>query len=1104
MTRINALSMPMESDFSRARQQYEEFKKFIEGSPIKVPFAGPTSASATAGTNAPTAGAPVNTTASASTLTGGVPNNQTLGGTFAISAPAQPLNFSPPPGNLRNLATAGTATINQLIQQGGTELFRGESSAQFAGNLRRGQPWTSSGDYGSGLYASSERYVAERYSEKDPERLNRMVLRPGSKVVTGRDINDEHDEWMRTLSEQEKSRPSNLDIGAFAKSRGYAAIRDPGNSYFNVVDPSAVVVEHGPSAMRSVQPVRPFDRDAYADRLAAQARAGDISIAQMARATSAESLKAEEKVWNQTERTRVRDETRLNRETERNAAKFERDSQRANDLSINVEAGNARGFVRGYNASEARSQRASDVSASTEARNASGFVRDYNTSETRQQRASDASAGQGATDAKGFVRDFNASESRAQRDSDRKATVAASDVRAFARDVSTAEVRAQRLSDQSAMRGSKDALAWIKDYNAAEFDQGASAAANTAEGQRSMMRELGQARREGRQKFTDDQRQRSQVEERVGAGIRERATMHAERFAAGDEARDVISGVQDEAQELYNTRRDRRTSGVSRGEGPEGNNLRLSGLLMRGLAIHGYTRLSGEVAGYFGGNQLQSIANAYGTMGENVSRSASESIAPVGTIGGFVGQALNATAHFFGIGETGGSGRANYFYDANVARQMADVQKSYLSTQAGNVAMGRARVNRAQAGLVGSSGLGGQYAESLSSEELEINLRYEEARAFGGEASAGYLDETASLRTKGKRTREDIISQFREGRDQLTYRSSIATDTGRGNEYAAGATEMASRQRSELFQAERDTKDLPGADRISYMQNLRGAQTTERQAFSDQVVRRADIQLREQSGMTAGAALSRQGYYEQGGEAQIRAKYGAQIWGVDTSNPRAFQQIQGLIAARTEDLAQNKLNERRRQIGVSGEIAGLQSEYNRNPLQARLDAFKAQRDAEIAGKDPSTQAAKDIESRYGLQVKNARQQYGDETRNIDRSISGERKALADYLHADSPAAGRRISDLDRMYTGEINEAARLQQAGRSDKAKDYLKNTELKFDVYEKDFLNSFRAEQFDFRRMSGTNRRDQEDPGEVLKTIAQKVTDVEDAIKSIVSGDQL
>lgn len=151
--------------------------------------------------------------------------------------------------------------VNQVIDAGGVELFRGSSAERaqhlIGGSLHDAADSMGGGAFGTGIYTGG-RGVAERYAGEDG--LMRMALRPEARVIAMEDLRTIHGRLAPTWTIEQQA--AFLDEGAFAAALGYDAVAYGSGPLaarnFIILNRTALIVERSPvlktSQIRALSP----------------------------------------------------------------------------------------------------------------------------------------------------------------------------------------------------------------------------------------------------------------------------------------------------------------------------------------------------------------------------------------------------------------------------------------------------------------------------------------------------------------------------------------------------------------------------------------------------------------------------------------------------------------------------------------------------------------------------------------------------------------------------------------------------------------------------------------------------------------------------------
>jgi hypothetical protein len=199
----------------------------------------------------------------------------------------------------------------------------------------------------------------------------------------------------------------------------------------------------------------------------------------------------------------------------------------------------------------------------------------------------------------------------------------------------------------------------------------------------------------------------------------------------------------------------------------------------------------------------------------------------------------------------------------------------------------------------------------------------------------------------------------------------------------------------------------------------------------------------------------------------------------------------------------------RRGLASSGELSVTQALLRHDPLGARLAEIDTRRRQELAdtptgvsgyvldlfGAGPTS-----VNARADAQKRLAIDEEAFSRKQLGIGLEGERQQLLAQLHRDpigAEAAG--ISAAGRIRADELIRQKRRPEALQA------LNNAMLQEDVLKQNYLNSFRAEQVDLANTFVGNRRDAQDPAEVVKAITDFKNElgkmIKDALSDLVSN---
>jgi HK97 family phage portal protein len=147
--------------------------------------------------------------------------------------------------------------IDRLIAEGHREVFRGVTDTKHADAMRRGESFAGEGDYGNGIYVTTDPTMASSYAA-GPEGTSagdvvRGALDKSANVQPVEKVEKLH----RQAVEEGKIKPTQ-DLGTFARSQGIDAIEVKHKSYINVVNPAVLFVDKD---TRNAEEQRAFDPD---------------------------------------------------------------------------------------------------------------------------------------------------------------------------------------------------------------------------------------------------------------------------------------------------------------------------------------------------------------------------------------------------------------------------------------------------------------------------------------------------------------------------------------------------------------------------------------------------------------------------------------------------------------------------------------------------------------------------------------------------------------------------------------------------------------------------------------------------------------------------
>lgn len=137
---------------------------------------------------------------------------------------------------------ASKKQIDDLVGRGWKEAFRGVSDPAHAAAMRQGVPFEGQGDYGNGIYLTTDLWTAESYAS-DPESnadgaVIRVAISPAAKLVRVEDVERMHSE---AVGRGDIS--ATMDLGTFARSQGIDGITVPHKAYINIVNPPVIKVQ---------------------------------------------------------------------------------------------------------------------------------------------------------------------------------------------------------------------------------------------------------------------------------------------------------------------------------------------------------------------------------------------------------------------------------------------------------------------------------------------------------------------------------------------------------------------------------------------------------------------------------------------------------------------------------------------------------------------------------------------------------------------------------------------------------------------------------------------------------------------------------------------
>lgn len=134
------------------------------------------------------------------------------------------------------------AAVDREIAGGGLEVYRGVTDPSYADAMRRGDPYSGTGDYGSGVYVATDRGTAESYAA-GPEGEGQGAVVRGAIDRRAKVVSVEEIERLHYAAAQRGEISYSLDLGEFAKRLGYDAIRVRDKGYLNVVNPRILLVD---------------------------------------------------------------------------------------------------------------------------------------------------------------------------------------------------------------------------------------------------------------------------------------------------------------------------------------------------------------------------------------------------------------------------------------------------------------------------------------------------------------------------------------------------------------------------------------------------------------------------------------------------------------------------------------------------------------------------------------------------------------------------------------------------------------------------------------------------------------------------------------------
>lgn len=251
-------------------------------------------------------------------------------------------------------------------------------------------------------------------------------------------------------------------------------------------------------------------------------------------------------------------------------------------------------------------------------------------------------------------------------------------------------------------------------------------------------------------------------------------------------------------------------------------------------------------------------------------------------------------------------------------------------------------------------------------------------------------------------------------------------------------------------------------------------------------------------------------------EAAIRSKGGMvgarSMWGLPHINPEAQEaglaegakQRSLVAAARAVEYTQfnaSSLAGARMGIGMAGDRAAWIAGMTDNPLAAQLAQIHTSMMMGLSQAGPLTSSAGGSpllmpgavaaigEANNASAL--ARRGFSNQTEAINIGLAGEHRAYTQQLDRNPIGA-----EATNFETSAMIRAQGLARSGRPDQAQQSLGNALLGMQAMKQDYLNSFRAVQFDLRDQA-VSPRDNDDSAKSLSAIAQAVKEIKDAMTS-------
>jgi hypothetical protein len=207
-----------------------------------------------------------------------------------------------------------------------------------------------------------------------------------------------------------------------------------------------------------------------------------------------------------------------------------------------------------------------------------------------------------------------------------------------------------------------------------------------------------------------------------------------------------------------------------------------------------------------------------------------------------------------------------------------------------------------------------------------------------------------------------------------------------------------------------------------------------------------------------------------------------------------FEAIQRAYDAQSKQLG---VNEERRGVLASAAHAATIARLADNPLQAQLTEIKGNFEAATKGMIPGSEDYEREKQKYLDNTSEATHQYDNQTKLISIGLQTRGDQLTTLLGTGSPSSRQIAAESIGLRGAALSQAEQLRQSGRKEQAADALRNGVGEQRLLKAEYVDSFRAVQFD----AATNLvspRDKGDIGEDMKSIKENTEKIESALHEL------